>query len=331
MELLHLEVNNIGPFKGSQKLSFFSSDERFVHIVIGSNGSGKTVLLNVICWALGLYDPRNDKSIKQWVYRDCEFGSVKLRVQVGAQVYDIARNSSESVDYGVDLRNEIQINLVGGLATEPIKSSEASRSDIFSSIKTKAFHQLLVFNEWELIEQPDHVLKTPVFVAWAKYRLAGLEIPGATDQRRQRIISAAIEHIGGPFVGEAAGEKVIGAMLLHSLFREWLMINQGSPGLNPLITHSVPWLLDRPFFRLDSEHQIIAAWIIANFQGAVLIFTDDIFSHSAAKLIREVMGSVSAIRVGWSLGCGTNASIFGRSLELTRDDKTEFSEILSPI
>lgn len=329
MELLDLEVNNIGPFKGSHKLSFRSSGERFVHIVIGCNGSGKTTLLNAICWGLGLYDPRNDRCVKRWVSRDCELGSVKLKVQVDGKIYELFRTAFEPTNSSAETSNEIQINLLNSLPSESIKDSEAFQSKLFSNIKNTDFYRLLVFNEWYLSEGAGNAFESPDFVAWAKYRLTALEIPGATDRRRQRIIAAAIEQLGGPRANEAHGEVMIGAMLLHCLFREWIRTGQSSMSLNSLNAESVPWLLDCSFSSLDSEHKIVAASLIARFNGTVVIFANHRIPDSVTKIIGRLIGSVSSIRVGWNLWGESNASIFGRSLELTRDDGTEFSELIS--
>lgn len=327
MELIDLEVNNIGPFEGSQKLSFRSSGERFIHIVIGSNGSGKTTLLNAICWALGLYDPRNDVHVKRWVYRDCELGSVKLKVQVDGKIYEILRTAFEPIGSSAKPSNAIQISLLNSLTAESIKDTEAFQAKILSTIKSTDFYRLLVFNQWCLNEGPGYVFESPDFVVWAKNQISALEIPGATGRRRQRIIAAAGEHIGGQCVGEAHGEKVIGAILLHYLFREWIRTNQSSIGLNCLQAESVPCLLDCSFSHLDSEGQIIAASLIARFYATVVIFDNN--TESVTKIISEAIGSVTSIRVGWNLWGGAKASIFGRSLELTRDDGTEFSELIS--
>ena len=329
MELLDLEVNNIGPFKGSQKLSFRTSGEKFIHVVIGSNGSGKTTLLNAICWALGLYDPSKDRYVERWVCRECELGSVKLKVQVEGKIYEILRTAFEPINSSEKSRNSIKINLLNSLSAESIEDTEAFQSKLLSNISKTDFYRLLVFNQFYSSEGPGHVFRFPDFVVWAKDRLAALEIPGTTVGRRQRIMAAAIEYIGGPFVGEADGEKMIGAMLLHCLIREWIRANQSSIVLNSLNAETVPLLLDCSFSRLDSEHQIVAASLIAKFNVTVIIFDHGSFRESVIKVIGEVIGSVSAIRVGWNLWGGAKASLFGRSLELTRDDGTEFSELIS--
>jgi hypothetical protein len=329
MELLELEVNNIGPFKGPQKLSFRPSGERCVHIVIGSNGSGKTTLLNAICWGLGLYEPRNDRHVKRWVYRDCELGSVKLKVQVDGKIYEIFRTAFEPINSSAKASNGIQISLLKGLSVESIVASETFQAKLSSNIKKTDFYRLLVFDELYLSERLGRVFESPDFVAWARHRLTTIEIPAATERGRERIIATVIEYIGGPCAEEAAGPMMVGALLLHCLFREWIRTDQSSIGLSSLNAESVPWLLDGFFSRLDLDLQVVAASLIARLYGQVIIFVNDGFRDSANEILGEAIVSVSAIRVGWKLGSGAKASIFGRSLELTRDDGAEFSELIS--
>jgi energy-coupling factor transporter ATP-binding protein EcfA2 len=329
MELIDLEINNIGPFKGSQKISFRPSGERFVHIVIGANGSGKTTLLNAICWGLGLYDPRNDRHVKRWVYRDCELGSVKLKVQVDGKIYEIFRTSFEPINSSAKANHAIQISLLNGIYAESIKDSEAVQAKLLSNIKNTDFYRLLVFDELFFSESLGHVFESPDFVAWAKHRLVTIEIPAATVRGRERIIAAAIEYIGGPCAREATGPKMIGAILLHCLFREWIRTDQSSIRLSSLNAESVPWLLDGLLSLLDSDLQSVAASLIDRFYGQVIIFCNDGFADSANEIFAEEIVSVSALRVGWNLWGGGKASLFGRSLELTREDGTEFSELIS--
>ncbi len=158
-----------------------------------------------------------------------------------------------------------------------------------------------------------------------------MEIPSVTDDYiRQRYISALVEQIGGPSGHQAAGENAIAYMLLQSLFRKWLGLMAKSPSsLEHLDSGPLPWLMDCPFSRLDSRHKIVAASIISNLKGTVVICSNDTISDSVIQLLNKRVGSISIIRAGCSLSCGTRISIFDRSLEFTRNDNTDFSELIS--
>jgi hypothetical protein len=327
MKILKVEIQDIGPFKGSHNVSFISPGERPVHVIVGVNGTGKTIFLNAICWAMGLYDPKEDKYLKRWIHRGCKSGRVNLTVQADGKIYEISRTALALTDYGDYSFSDSEIYL----ANEKLQKQKIIlQREIFADFKPKVLRYLMLDNEEDLSELLDHPYKTPGFVSWVKERIMAIEIPWVNDRTRQAYISCALEQIGGPRCNFAFGERAIASMLLSSLFREWLVVVAQAPsGTKSLRAEPFPWLMDCPFSLLDKTHQEMAASLISKFKGTVLICINPIFDDSAAQLLHESIGSISTITCGRNLQGKNHVSILGRSLELTRNDDTEFSEIIS--
>lgn len=327
MMILNARIQDIGPFKGSNNISSFSPAKKHVHLIVGVNGSGKTILLNAICWAIGLYDPKGDRNLKRWIHRGCKSGRVNLTVQADGKIYEISRTAFELTDYGDYSFTDTEIYL----ANEKLQIQTAIfQREIFADLKPKVLRYLMLYNEEDLSDPLDHPYKTPEFVSWVKERIMAIEIPWVDDRTRHGFISCAVEQIGGPRCNFAFGERAIASMLLSSLFREWLVLVAQVPSATKrLRAEPFPWLMDCPFSLLDKAHQKIAGSLISKFKGTVFICINPIFDDSAAQLLHESIGSISAITCGWNLKGKNHVSILGRSLELTRNDDTEFSEIIS--
>lgn len=327
MKILNVEIQNIGPFKGSHNLSFFSPSKRSVHVVVGVNGTGKTIFLNAICWAMGLYDPKEDRYLKRWIHRGCKSGSVNLRLEIDGQVYVISRTAFELTDSGDYSLNDSEIYLENEWLQ---KDKEIFQREVFADLKPKILRYLILCNQENLFELREYPFETPGFVSWVTDRIEAIEIPWITDLKRQGYVSAAVECLGGPRSFVAAGERAIASMLLHSLFREWIFLVAQAPfGHKHLGAESFPWLMDCPFSVLDEGHQEVAAWLISGFKGTVVICTNDTARDSVPQPLRESIGSISAIRCGWNLRDRNHVSVLGQSLELSRNDNTEFSELIS--
>lgn len=58
MKLISIELENFRPYEGRQKISFSQDPGRNVTVIYGTNGGGKTTLLNAFTW--GLYDFRSE-------------------------------------------------------------------------------------------------------------------------------------------------------------------------------------------------------------------------------------------------------------------------------
>ncbi len=327
MKILDVEIQDIGPFKGSHTLSFFSSRKRNVHVIVGVNATGKTIILNAICWAMGLYDPKKDKYIKRWIHDDCQSGSVTLRLEVDGQVYAISRTAIELTDSSNYFSNDLEVFLENeGLQ----KDKTIFQQEVFSDLKPKILRYLILHSQENFFELGDHQFVTPEFVNWVTERITTVEIPWITDRMREGYISAAFECIGGPRSFMAAGERAIASMLLHSLFREWIFLVTQTPfGHKHLGVESFPWLMDCPFSVLDKEHQEVAALLISGFKGTVVICTNDAYRNLVPQPLLGSIGSISAIRCGRNLRDRNHVSVLGESLELSRNDNTEFSELIS--
>ena len=146
MKLLDLEIQNIGPFKGLQKI-FFTSDARFVHIILGVNGTGKTMLLNAICWAIGLYHPQEDRFIKHWVHRGCKAGFIRLRIEANGNLYEITRNTSRMEGADNHSKSESQIFLIESHRLKSLITPKQLQNDVFAGMDRAFLRSLIIYDE----------------------------------------------------------------------------------------------------------------------------------------------------------------------------------------
>jgi len=332
MNLLYIELRNIGPFKGIQKISLSSFNEKFINIVVGSNGSGKSVLLNSILWALGFNESTlGSFSEKNWIHRGCRFGSVKLRFQIEEKIYEIIRTVSKPKELENYIAHDFQINLIDGPVMVPINDPNDFIYKAFSGFNDLITLHLLLFDPEPHIKKSDiNWLNYSGFKDWVTDRLTKVEFSTLTNIHRRYIISAAVEQIGGLNSFQAAGEMMIGRFLLNILFQEWLLDTDQLPyGLKQSNTLSFPWLMDSPFNLLDVDYQIALLEILQILKRPVLLCTSGNINFSLERIISEKIGSLSVIKVGWNLPGNGNMMLFGQSLELSRCDKSDYSELVS--
>lgn len=100
MKFLSLALENFGPYKGSQQITFPTEEQRRVMVIYGDNMRGKTSLLNAIRWVL--YGTAVDrlsreldllKLINSEAQRDQDYRmSVRLRFEANGSEYELARS-----------------------------------------------------------------------------------------------------------------------------------------------------------------------------------------------------------------------------------------------
>lgn len=330
MRLLYLEISNIGTFKGTQKLFLSSSGDKTVHLIFGANGSGRTILLHTILWALGLFSPGATEQTRYWVHKGCTAGYVRLRLKLKGQTYEIVRTAFRSSGSGLVSESEAEISLIDGATATPILNPQEFQLGYFSNRANETLLNLSLDNGWDSIERGDHLFKSREFVAWAADRLDNISIPITVSEKRHPIVLSAIAQLGlGPGV-YATGTKVVGAILLCSLFREWVSVSDDVPqSVKPKNAELAPWLLDGSLPVLDQDLQLFASSILTQVSEDVVVCISQPPQKSALDMLLDSASSVSVIRVGWDLSHRTDIAICGQSVSLTRNDGSEHSEVIN--
>src|SRR2546422_8014171 len=91
MKLRKLELSNFGPYQGKHAIDFDTDEERNICIIWGSNGAGKTHILQAIKWALYGYVvgpravQRNPSERDAWRFIH---GSDTIKANVGGKLPD---------------------------------------------------------------------------------------------------------------------------------------------------------------------------------------------------------------------------------------------------
>ncbi|GIH25830.1 hypothetical protein Aph01nite_41400 [Acrocarpospora phusangensis] len=100
MKLISVELENFRPYEGKQRIDFASNSERNVTVIYGTNGGGKTTLLNAFTWGLYGYlsdDVENkDQLINSTVWHSSNEGaqvhaSVAIEFEHEGSVYTAKR------------------------------------------------------------------------------------------------------------------------------------------------------------------------------------------------------------------------------------------------
>lgn len=101
MKFISVELENFRPYQGSQKVSFAQDAETNVTVLWGTNGGGKTTLLNAFTWALYGEMSRDvenpDQLINTTVWNNAAEGtpltaSVAIEFEHGSQTYIVKRS-----------------------------------------------------------------------------------------------------------------------------------------------------------------------------------------------------------------------------------------------
>ena len=281
---------------------------------------------------MGFNEPRLDSfNEKHWIHRGCRFGSVKLRFQIEEKIYEIIRTVSKPTELENYIAHDFQIHLIDGPVRVPINDPNDFIFEAFSGFDDSIIMQLLLFDPEQHIKKLDiNLLKYSGFKAWVTDRITKVEFSSVTDIHRRYIISAAVEQIGGLSGFQAAGEMMIGRFLLNILFQEWLLVTDQLPyGLKQSNKLSFPWLMDCPFYILDINYQIALVEILLILKRPVLLCISSNINDSLERIISEKTGSLSVIKCGWDLPGNGDILLFGQSLELSRYDNSDFSELVS--
>jgi len=94
-----LTVENLGPFVGRRTFNFGASPEEHLTYISGSSGSGKTYLVNALCWMFDLPAPAISRRLTSPVVEHDYHFSVEVDLQVSGVVSSIKRNSLRSEDF----------------------------------------------------------------------------------------------------------------------------------------------------------------------------------------------------------------------------------------
>jgi len=94
-----LTVENLGPFVGRRTFNFGTSPEDQLTYISGSSGSGKTYLVNALCWMFDLPAPAISRRLTSPVIEYDHHFSVEVDLQVNGVVSSIKRDSLRSEEF----------------------------------------------------------------------------------------------------------------------------------------------------------------------------------------------------------------------------------------
>ncbi len=94
-----LKVENLGPFVGRKTFNFGRSSEESLTCILGGSGSGKTFLVNALCWAFDLPAPAISGRFASPVNENSDYFSVEVVFQIGGISRGVKRNSLSSQDF----------------------------------------------------------------------------------------------------------------------------------------------------------------------------------------------------------------------------------------
>ena len=329
MHLNHLTIENIGPFRGIQKISFACSRQRPINVIVGPNGSGKTVLCKAIAWALGQYDPNQDPHYSRyWEHRGTLSASVTLSFTLGGHNYVVSRRQLEVRGSRRKVESQLKVQPNSGQAWNFVDNPDQHLQGLFPQEVGAAF--LDFDGDRMFLKEAHNKFKMPEFIAWVDQRIERPDTcifggnKGHLALNIREILGEKSSHFG-------AGEVTLAALFVRALLREWIVTADSLPfNWQHLLGESLPWLLDCPFVALDSVYRGVAAEILLRSESqVVLLSTTTDLQAPVENILSPKVGCISVLNVGHNLFGGPTDWIFGKTLVLTRDDESNFSAIVS--
>jgi hypothetical protein len=333
MKFIHLTIENFGPFKGVQNVPLGCKAEKSINVICGTYGAGKTFFLRSIVWALGLRDPDTTKRpyYGQLVHKGASSASVKLKFTFGDKHYEVSRrlfevkNGQKQVE--VELRAQSTLNANWELIREPEQYLKAlfplKVSDAIFDFECERFAH--VFQD-----QPQNPFNLPGFGDWIM-QLTDDSSHNIFGRYQEQLVPILRLLVSGKAPNCGAGETAVAALHIPALLREWLLTSDYLPAeFQSLRGESLPWLLESPFNMLNKWHCSIASELFVRSASQVVLATTPISLQPPVDItISPRVFSIAAIQLGYHPN-NQNATeyFFGRSLCMTRNDNTDFSEIV---
>jgi energy-coupling factor transporter ATP-binding protein EcfA2 len=323
MHFIQLTLENIGPFKGVHQISFDYEPCKLINVVVGANGSGKTTLCKAIAWVLG----RNELSLTNWLHRGTSDASVTLVFSISGKTYEVKRSllklRGENLQIEIKLKVENKSDENGKLIENP--------DQFLQDLLPQDLLALVFGSEGETLfrEENYRKLTIPEFISWVSQRIDDAEILG-----QERYISYLASNmrtiLNGKHVNAGTNEIVLAVLQLQKFFRDWIMFSDNLPiAWKHLHGESLPWLIDSPVSIMDIDYRNAAAELFSKSESQVVFVSLPIeIGQSTENILSPKIGCVHTLLVGWNQFGGSELTIFGRKICLTRDDKTEFIEIV---
>lgn len=305
-------------------MPFDCSSESPINVVVGANGSGKTIFCKAIAWALGQHEP----NFARWAHRGTASASVTLAFTLGGQTYEVERRLLEAGSGHWEGSSQLKVKADSGESWKFSDNPEQQLQALFPP----DFRAVLVDSHANNLyqEETHKKYRIPEFIAWAIQRIEEPDISSyeCYHDRPAPIIRAIL---GGKATNTGSSAVVLAALLVQALFREWILTTGNLPfNWKHLHGESLPWLIDSPFFLLDSAYATVAAQLFVKSKCQVVLASSPAgLSASIESVLTPKVGGIAVFREGHTPRCGPTAEIFGRELVLTREDDTEFVEIAS--
>jgi len=323
MHFIHLTLENIGPFKSIHQISFDYEPRKLINVIVGTNGSGKTILCKSIAWVLG----QNELNPINWLHKGTAYASVTLVFSISGKTYEVKRSLLErrgekwQIETKLKVENEFDEN--GKFMEDP--------DQFLQILLPPALLAILFGSDGETLsgEENYRKLTIPEFISWVSQRIDDAEISG--QERYIGYLASNMRTIlNGKHVNAGTDEIMLAVLQLQKFFRDWILSSDNLPiAWKHLHGESLPWLIDSPVSRMNIADGITAAELFSESKSqVVLVSFPDGIGQSAANILWPKIGCIHTLQVGWNLFGGSEVIIFGRNICLTRDDQTDLIQIV---
>jgi len=324
LHLIHLTIENIGPFKGIHETSFSSLFGGNLNFFVGANGSGKTSFCRAIAWALGQYKTNLDR----WRHVGESSASVTLVFTLGTRTYEVTRRQLASIKNGINVESHLKFRSSPDQSWESINNPDY----YLKSILPRQVGAVILESGPDQFFGDDNYIKfrIPEFISWVGNRIKDTYLC-AYDKRREHLNLVIIQILGGKSeYSPGSSEIALASFIAQALFREWILTSNTLPvNFRHLQGESLPWVLDCPFFVLDDSDIDSAVDILARLDSQIILLSSPNFLKAPLdRVLSPKLGTISVIKVGDILWYGHLAEFLGRTLVLTRQDSSNFSEIV---
>lgn len=339
MHFESITLVNVGSFKGVQTVNLGFSTGKDANVICGSYGSGKSTLLRAVEWVLtgDVTGPASKLFLRDTCYAGAEIGaraSASVIFALGAKKYEIFCEQGDG-GTGASGKNNLRLRIwrTDSQDWETLDNPESRlRALIPLEIRTALF--MGEDGDFRELFQPSSlgILSMPEFRMWARSRLDRGGVAGVYGRRngvKDRLRTLLAESGEAETIGNSTTAVMAGLQLM-AFFREWIRCSEKLPeAFQHLRGESLPWLLDSPFESLDLPDQEQAVRLLLSVRDQFLIVSSP---HGVGgpveKALTPRLGALHLLRSGFYPRNGGNPKLFGQELILSREDRSDFTEIV---
>jgi hypothetical protein len=329
MHIKLLEIENFGPFKGVQRVVFSCSNDQNITVICGGNTSGKSLLIRSIAWALGGSLQNDYEFYEHYLdHKGNQATRVTLRFSIGDRDYT---SRKQIITANKHRSEEIQLS-VRKHHNEEFKNIINPEEHIRTIIPEDLRETIFDFEPPHLMPNDcsKNVLNIPGFRFWANNKIKSYSFGGELDEH---IVNFLKRYFAGKAHDEAVGTGVVHMAWLYTmkLFHEWFLAAEAlPPSWQHLRGQSLPWILDSPFGELSTDYRHQAAKCLTSSRAQIVLADSPHRLHTPVEtMIEPRLGRLHLLRTVNNYFRGSSATVFGRTLVLSREDSINFSEIVS--